>query len=93
MAIRKINGATTKEIVGIFVWDILKLSLAMAVVACVAAFFVARRWLEQFAVKVPVSAPCFIGAALLVLAIVVAVVALNCLRIAHANPVDSLRNE
>ena len=33
------------------------------------------------------------GASVLVLAIVVVVVVLNCLRIAHANPVESLKNE
>lgn len=35
----------------------------------------------------------FIGGALLVLAIVLGVVVLNCLRIARANPVESLKNE
>ena len=93
MAVRKINGATTRDILGIFAWDILKLSLVMAVVADVAAFFVARKWLEQFAVKVSLSPLYFIGGALLVLAIVLAVVVLNCLRIARENPVDSLKNE
>ena len=35
----------------------------------------------------------FIGGALLVLTIVMGVVVLNCLRIARANPVESLKNE
>ena len=35
----------------------------------------------------------FIGGALLVLTIVLGVVVLNCLRIARANPVESLKNE
>ena len=35
----------------------------------------------------------FIGGALLVLTIVLGVVVLNCLRIAHVNPVESLKNE
>ena len=93
MAVRKINGATTRDILSVFAKDIMKLSAVMAVIACVAAFFVARRWLEQFAEKVSLNPLYFIGGAALVLLIVLAVVVLNCLRIARANPVESLKNE
>ena len=93
MAVRKINGATTKDILGIFASDIMKLSLVMAVAACIGAFFVARKWLEHFAEKVSLSPLYFLGGLLLVLAIVLAVVVLNCLKIARENPVVSLKNE
>ena len=93
MAVRKINGATTRDILGVFSMDIMKLSIAAALIACVAAYFVARKWLEQFAEKVPLNSLYFTGGALLVLAIVLGVVVLNCLRIARANPVESLKNE
>ena len=93
MAVRKINGATTQDILGIFARDIMKLSTVMAVIAGVGAFFVARKWLEQFAEKVSLNPLYFIGGAALVLAVVLVVVVLNCLRIARANPVESLKNE
>ncbi len=93
MAVRKINGASTRDILSVFASDILKLSGVMAVIACIAAFFVARKWLEQFAEKVSLSPLYFIGGALLVLLIVLGVVVLNCLKIARANPVESLKNE
>ena len=93
MAVRKINGATTRDILGVFSMDIMKLSIAAALIACVAAYFVARKWLEQFAEKVPLNPLYFIGGAALVLLIVLGVVVLNCLRIARANPVESLKNE
>ena len=93
MAVRKINGATTRDILGVFAKDIMKLSAVMAVIACVAAYFVAHKWLEQFAEKVSLNPLYFIGGALLVLLIVLGVVVLNCLRIARANPVESLKNE
>ena len=93
MAVRKINGATTRDILGVFSMDIMKLSIAAALLACIGAFFVARRWLEQFAEKVSLNPLYFIGGAVLVLAIVLGVVVLNCLRIARANPVESLKNE
>ena len=93
MAVRKINGATTRDILGVFARDIMKLSALMAVIACIGVFFAARRWLEQFAEKVSLNPLYFIGGAVLVLAIVLGVVVLNCLRIARANPVESLKNE
>ena len=93
MAVRKINGATTRDILSVFAKDIMKLSAVMAVIACVAAFFVAHKWLEQFAEKVSLNPLYFIGGALLVLLIVLCVVVLNCLRIARTNPVESLKNE
>ena len=93
MAVRKINGATTQDILGVFATDILKLSLVMALLADIAAFFVARKWLEQFAEKVSLNPLYFIGGALIVLLIVLGVVVLNCLKIARANPVESLKNE
>ena len=93
MAVRKINGATTQNILSIFAKDIMKLSAVMAVIACAAAFFVAHKWLEQFAEKVSLNPLYFIGGAALTLLIVLSVVVLNCLKIARANPVDSLKNE
>ena len=93
MAVRKINGATTRDILGAFSMDIMKLSVAASFIACIAAFFVAHKWLEQFAEKVSLNPLYFLGGAILVLLIVLGVVVLNCLRIARANPVESLKNE
>jgi ABC-type transport system, involved in lipoprotein release, permease component len=93
MAVRKINGATNRDILSVFAKDIMILSAVMAVIACIAAYFVAHKWLEQFAEKVSLNPLYFLGGALLVLAIVLGVVVLNCLRIARANPVESLKNE
>ena len=93
MAVRKINGATTRDILSVFAKDIMKLSAVMAVIACVVAYFVAHKWLEQFAEKVSLNPLYFIGGAALVLLIVLGVVVLNCLKIARANPVESLKNE
>ena len=93
MAVRKINGATTQDILGIFALDIMNLSTGMAVIASIGAVFVARKWLEQFAEKISLHPLYFVGGALLVLTIVLGIVVLNCLRIARENPVESLKNE
>ena len=93
MAVRKINGASSRDVLGVFATGILKLSAIMAALSCVGAFFVADKLLEMFAEKVSLNPLYFIGGALLVLLIVLGVVVLNCLRIARANPVESLKNE
>ena len=93
MAVRKINGATTQDILGSFAQDIMKLSTVMAIIACIAVFFVAHKWLEQFAEKISLNPLYFFSGAALVLLIVLGVVVLNCLNIARANPVESLKNE
>lgn len=93
MAVRKINGATTRDILKSFFLSILRLSAVMAVLGCAVAFFAANKWLQQFAERITLSPLYFIGGALAVLAFVLVVVVLNCLRIAHANPVESLKNE
>ncbi len=93
MAVRKINGATTRDILSIFALDIMKLSVVMAAIASMASYIVARKWLEQFAEKVSLNPLLFLIATIMVLFIVLCVVVLNCLRIAHANPVNSLKSE
>ncbi len=93
MAVRKINGATSNDILRIFASDILKLSIVMAALACAITFFVARRLLEMFAEKVSLNPFYFLAGSLAVLLIVLIVVFLNTWRISTSNPVDSLKNE
>lgn len=93
MAIRKINGATSGEILGIFLSGILKLSVVMAVLGCVGAWAASNRYMELFARKVSVTPWYYIVGSVVVLVTVSGVVALCARRISLSNPVDSLRNE
>ena len=93
IAIRKVHGAVSGEIVGMFVGEVLKLSLVAAVVGAVGAFFVARKWIEQFAFRINLSPWYFVGAAVIVLAIVAIVIGVSSWRIARMNPVKSLKDE
>ena len=93
IAIRKVHGAVSGEIVGMFVGEVLKLSLVAAVVGAVGAFFVARKWIEQFAFRINLSPWYFIGTAVIVLAIVAIVIGVSSWRIARMNPVKSLKDE
>ena len=93
IAIRKINGATTAEIIGVFVGDILQLVGVAVIIGDIAAYYVAGLWLEQFATKVSLSFGYFLLADVVVAGLILLVVVVSSLRIANANPVLSLKNE
>ncbi len=92
MAIRKIHGATVSDVLKIFAWDVLRLSLVLSVVACVFTYFVANKWLEQFVERIGLSPLYFLVGALFVILIVTIVVVLSSNRVARMNPVKSLKN-
>lgn len=92
IAVRKVNGAQSAEIVAMLVADILKLGLVAIVIGDICAWFVAHKWLEQFADKVGLSPLFFIAGDLVLLLVIVIVVAFNSLKISRTNPVDSLKN-
>lgn len=93
MAIRKINGATAADVLKIFAWDVLKLSLVLSVAACIFTYFVAHKWLEQFAERIGLSPWYFIGGAVIILIIVAIVVSFSSSKISRMNPVESLKKE
>lgn len=90
IAIRKINGGTLKDILILFLKDTLWLSLPAFLGGCIAAYFVATKWLEQFTMKISLNWTLFAIPSVLLLILVLVVVAVNCLRIAKSNPVESL---
>ena len=93
IAIRKINGATTAEILSLFVAGIMKWLVVAFIIGDSLAYYVAGLWLEQFAEKVSLSLLYFLAADLIVAIIVVATVVICSLKISNANPVLSLKNE
>ena len=93
VAVRKINGASTRDVLGLFIGEIMKIGVVAAVLADAGAFFVARVWLQNFAERISISPMIFIAADIIILAISAATVIPGCLRIPRSNPVESLKNE
>ena len=91
MAIRKINGAFAREIVAIFIADILKLVLVAAILGVVAAWLAGDTVLQMFPDKTPLSFWIFAAGVASVTVVIRATTVLNCLAAASANPVSSLR--
>lgn len=92
IAIRKVNGAQSSEIVSMLVTDVMKVALAAVAIGDACAWFVAYHWLRQFALKITLPPLFFIVADILVLAVIMATIVLGSLRISRTNPVESLKN-
>ena len=93
MVIRKINGATPRELLLMFIADVLRIFAVAVVVSNIAVWFIADYWLELFVWKISLAWYLFVAGDVAVFAVVVVAVVGNTLKVVRANPVDSLTNE
>ena len=91
IAVRKVYGATTHQIVGMlnrhYVWIV----GACFVVAAPVAWYISARWLEQFANRIAQPWWLFAGALAAVLAVTVGLVTLRSWKAASENPTESIK--
>lgn len=93
IAIRKVNGTTVVQILRIFCIDILKVAVPSLLAGGIAAILIGREWLSQFTDQVSLSPGSMALCLIVILAIILAVVCVNSLKVARSNPVDYLRTE
>ncbi len=93
IGIRRVHGATVKQILAMFNSRFVKIVLVCFVIAVPISVFVMHRYLEGFAYRVPLHVWVFVVALVAVLSVTIAVVTLRSLRAATVNPVKSLRTE
>ena len=93
IGVRRINGATIMEILGMFNMKFIKIVLVSFIIAVPVSWWIMRVYLESYAYKTPIYIWVFFVAFLAVLAITVGVVTLRSYKAATANPVESLRTE
>jgi putative ABC transport system permease protein len=93
IGIRKTLGASVTGIVGLLNREFAKWVLLANVIAWPTAYYVGRKWLEGFAVRMPMPWGLFALATVLALAVAQFTVSWQSVRAAAANPVDSLRYE
>ena len=93
IAIRKVNGATRREILSHIGWKYLILAFVSFIVATPISYIIAHRYLEHFAFRTTIPAWIFIAALGAVLLVTLATVTLQSWRAANANPLNSLKNE
>ena len=93
IAIRKVNGAHTADVIRLFIIDIMRVALPAVLIGAVASWYVSHLWQEQFSEKAILSPLLFIGCALLVLIVIMGVVCIGCRRVTTSNPVNYLKTE
>jgi putative ABC transport system permease protein len=93
IGIRKVLGATVAGITTLLTRRVVLLMLIGYAVAAPAAWWLMRRWLEEFAVRAPMPIWVFIGAGLLGIVLAALVVGGQAARAASGNPAHALRYE
>jgi len=93
IGVRKVLGASVSQIIALLSIDFIKLVSLAAVMAMPVAYVVMRRWLENFAYNIDMSAWIFLTAGLLAFAIALLTVSYQSINAALADPVRSLRYE
>ena len=93
IGIRKVNGATTLQLVRLLTFDFSKLILIAFFISIPLALLGVNLWLRNFAYKTGVGFAVFILAGIFALGIGIITVSYHTVRAALGNPVDSLRYE
>ncbi len=93
IAIRRVNGASTFEIVRMLNWNFIRWIVMAFVIAVPVATYAMQRWLENFTYKTSLNWWIFALAGAAVLALSILLVSWQSWRAATANPVDSLKGE
>ena len=93
IGVRKVLGASVKNIVTALSTDFIKLVVIALVIASQAAYIVANKWLQNFPYRISLSWWMFVVAALMVIMIALFTVSFQAIKAAVANPVKSLRTE
>lgn len=93
IAIRRVNGATVRDILSMIGRKYMLLVLISFAVASPFAYWVMSMWRSGFASQAPIPLWIFLVALVLVAAVTLLTMILQSWRAANANPVDSLKNE
>ena len=93
IGVRKVLGATVSQIISLLSKDFLKLIVIAFVISLPPAWYVANKWLSNFAYRIDLSLWIFIAGGLIMLLLAFLVLGIKTFRAASANPVKSLRTE
>jgi putative ABC transport system permease protein len=93
IGIRKVNGASVKNILTLLSKDILVNVIVAIMISIPIGWFASIKWLENFAYKTSTPWWIFIVVVLSILSIVRMSIGYHTVRAAHKNPVETLRYE
>ena len=93
IGIRKVLGSSVASIISLFIKEFLWVILIAGCVACPLAYLLMQRWLNEYAYRVTITAEPFIISIVMLGIITAALIFLQTMKTAIANPVKSLRTE
>ncbi|MCF8345897.1 MAG: ABC transporter permease [Bacteroidales bacterium] len=93
IGIRKAFGATEVRIVKIMLVEITRLVFISLLIGMPAAWFLARRWLEDFFYRIDLSADIFIISSVLIILVSLITILYHAIKSARMNPVEAFRYE
>jgi ABC-type antimicrobial peptide transport system permease subunit len=93
VGIRKVLGASTTHIFGLFSIDFVKLVLIALVIASPIAAYIMTKWLADFPYKIDIEWWMFALTGVLAVGIALLTVSFQSIKAALMNPVKSLRSE
>lgn len=93
VAVRKVMGATTAEVLGLFNRHYIRLVIVSFVIAAPLSLWIVRRWLASFAYRTPIHWWVFAAALVAVLLVTIGTVTFCSWRTANENPANSVKSE
>ncbi|MDE3212253.1 MAG: ABC transporter permease [Bacteroidota bacterium] len=93
IGVRKVVGASARQITVLLSMEFLKLVGIALLIAFPASWWIMNSWLRSFAYRVNLSSATFLITALVVVGITVSTISYQSIKAAMANPVRSLRTE
>jgi hypothetical protein len=91
IAIRKINGATVKDILDIFFKEHLTLLAVGALIAFPAGYIIMKRWLENYVIQTEMSAWIYVAILLALIMAIVLCVGGQVYRTSRENPIEAIK--
>jgi len=93
IGVRKVIGASVRDIVTMISKDIIKLVVLAAIIATPVSWLAMDNWLQNFAYRINISLWIFFFAGVVALLIAILTISYEAVKAALANPVKSLRTE
>ena len=93
IGVRKVLGASVLGLAGLLSKDFLKLIIIAAIIAFPVAWWAMNKWLQQFVYRSTISWWIFLIAGGMALIIGLLTISFQAIKVAIANPVESLRSE
>ena len=90
---RKVNGASTLNLLVLLSRDFSKLILTAFILAIPIAYYFGKVWLDNFAYRVDIGWNIYVISGIIALILAVVTVSFHTVRAALSNPVDSFRHE